>query len=435
MKIKILLSLFISLIISYVSAQAPNGYYNTAEGKNGAELKTALYNIIKGHVQYPYTSSSSVDVWDILKETDRDPNNPNNVILIYTGLSVNAAQEYNNGKGWTREHVWAKIHGNFGTELGAGTDAHHLRPCAVEVNSERSSRWFAECTTPVYYNGTATGCYKGTSEWTWKPRAEVQGDVARMIFYMATRYEGENGEPDLELIDYLPTNNNSTAPLFAKLSDLLVWNLIDPIDEFEMNRNNVIFKYQKNRNPFIDHPEYANLIWGEGSNSPMFTSHPITDARVGLPYQYDISAYVIDSSQLTYSLQQAPSWLELTDYGNGTALLAGIPDSDAKGSYVVSINVSSDSQHSVNQEFYIDVENFTLSTEQPEQKPQIIINDNKLFIINTKCYSVQIFDILGNLCKKTNYSDYIDVSDLKRGIYILEINNGITSQKQRFAVN
>ena len=138
------------------SSQIPAGYYDDAQGLGGDVLKTALYNIIKGHTEYIYTTDTT-DVWDILKETDRDPDNPDNVILIYTGWSVDAAQEWNNGDGWEREHVWAKSRGDFGTDPGAGTDVHHLRPIDPSVNSARNNRWFAECYEEYFDNGIPTG--------------------------------------------------------------------------------------------------------------------------------------------------------------------------------------------------------------------------------------------------------------------------------------
>jgi endonuclease I len=257
-----LLSLGFFLYGWVLFAQAPAGYYDAAAGLKGKALKAALYQIIKGQTTYPYTSSST-DVWDILKETDRDPDHPENVILLYTGRSVNAAQEYNSGKGWSREHVWAKSRGDFGTKPPAGTDVHNLRPADVSVNSTRSNRWFDTCSVMVYDNGVATGSYKSNTRWVWQPRKAVEGDVARMIFYMATRYEGENGEPDLQIIDYLPDDKKTKAPLFAMLHTLLKWNEDDPVDTFEQHRNEVIYSYQHNRNPFIDHPEYVQLIWGD----------------------------------------------------------------------------------------------------------------------------------------------------------------------------
>jgi endonuclease I len=257
-----------------IFGQIPNGYYNTAQGYTGSELKTKLNTIIKGHVEFPYTSGST-DVWDILKETDKDPNNPNNVILLYSGWSTNGEEEYNGGNGWNREHVWAKSHGNFGNNEGPGTDVHALRPCDVSINSARSNRWFAECSTEYIDGDGPTGCFTSSTDWVWKPNENVKGDVARMIFYMATRYEGEGIEPDLQIIDYLPSNNNTSDPIHAKLSDLLLWHAQDPVDDWERNRNNIIYyDFQNNRNPFIDQPEYAQLIWGDLS-----ATAPINDVQ------------------------------------------------------------------------------------------------------------------------------------------------------------
>ena len=97
----------------------------------------------------------------------------------------------------------------------------------------------------------------------------MKGDVARMIFYMAVRYEGENGELDLELIDSIPSDDNLSLPLHAKVTDLLQWNEQDPVSNWERNRNDIIYyNYQQNRNPFIDHPEWAMDIWGYFLNAP-----------------------------------------------------------------------------------------------------------------------------------------------------------------------
>ena len=97
--------------------------------------------------------------------------------------------------------------------------------------------------------------------YTWEPRDAVKGDVARMIFYMATRYEGDSGEPDLEVVDYAPSAPNG-EPVHGVLSALFQWHIEDPVDEWEENRNDIIYEdYQENRNPFIDHPEFVELIF------------------------------------------------------------------------------------------------------------------------------------------------------------------------------
>jgi endonuclease I len=255
----LIVSLFLSgFSFNNLIGQIPSGYYNGTENLNGISLKSKLHEIIKGHKEYPYTSNFT-DVWDILKETDKDTLRSDNIILFYTDWSVNAAQEYNDGAGWTREHIWAKSHGNFGTETGPGTDVHALRPCDVSLNSKRSNLDFAEGGEIYTDPDGITGC-KYTSN-SWEPNDAFKGDVARMIFYMAVRYEGGTTEPNLEVVDYVNSSPNY-EPLHGKLSDLLKWNLADPPDNGERRRNDIIYyKYQHNRNPFIDNPEFADKIF------------------------------------------------------------------------------------------------------------------------------------------------------------------------------
>lgn len=269
-----ILSVLLFAISIACFGQIPSGYYDTADGLSGDPLKTALYDIIKGHTEYPYTSSST-DTWDIIKLTDQDPSDPTKVICIYSGFSRDAAAEYNSGAGWNREHVWAKSRGDFGTTKGAGTDIHHLRAADVSTNSARSNRNFNDPCDTQYVDGDGTtDSYTCSGEFSWEPRDEVKGDVARMIFYMATRYEGENGEPDLELTETLQ-GQTAKDPLHGVLSVLIDWHNADPVSTTETSRNDIIYSYQGNRNPYIDHPEYVALIWGSGSSTtPTITSSP-----------------------------------------------------------------------------------------------------------------------------------------------------------------
>lgn len=211
MKYHLLLRTLILYVLLYGSvfnyAQIPESYYSSAEGLNGMKLKATLNDIIDDHVQFPYTSTK-IDVWDILKVTDRDTIDSNKIILIYTGWTFDASLEYNRGRGWTREHVWAKSRGDFGVKLGPGTDVHAIRPCDVTVNSFRSNRWF-DCGEYEYIDEDGSiGCYTDSITWVWEPRDEVNGDVARMFFYMATRYEGE---VDLFMIDSIPRDNKNES--------------------------------------------------------------------------------------------------------------------------------------------------------------------------------------------------------------------------------
>jgi endonuclease I len=224
-------------------------YYAPAIGKSGAALRSALHAIIRNQTVLTYDQ-----VWTALKDTDQDPANSNNVIEVYSGRSI---AKSNNGGGadqWNREHVWAKSHGDFGTAQGPGTDVHHLRPEDVTVNSDRGNLDFDNGGSAV---NQCPDCWRDGD--SFEPRDAVKGDVARMIFYMAIRYEGDDGWPDLE-----PNNSvgNGSAPAIGKLSVLKQWNQQDPPDAFEQRRNQRIYDaWQHNRNPFIDHPEWASSIW------------------------------------------------------------------------------------------------------------------------------------------------------------------------------
>ncbi len=303
---KKLLSLLLLAFALSSFGQIPTGYYDSAEGLQGEELKAALNQIITNHTDYPYTSSST-DTWDILKESDRDPTNPDNVILIYTGWSVEAGlpgEEYDNGNGWSREHIWAKSHGFPSESQDAYRDAHHLRPCDISVNSARGTKDFDNGGTP---HSEATEC--NTDSDSWEPRPAVKGDIARMMFYMATRYEGENGDPDLELVDY--TGTSTDTPYFGKLSTLIQWNEEDPVDDFESNRNEVVYSYQGNRNPFIDHPEFVDAIYNPTStgilskaelqNIKIYPNPVVNNITIDAPDRYIVEIYTVIGERIVVS--------------------------------------------------------------------------------------------------------------------------------------
>ncbi|MFA3872325.1 endonuclease I family protein [Streptomyces sp. MMCC 100] len=224
-------------------------YYKDAIGKTGTGLKSSLHTIISDQTKLSYSG-----VWDALKATDEDPDNTGNVILLYSGVSRSKSLNGGDTGDWNREHVWAKSHGGFGTATGPGTDLHHLRPSDVRVNSVRGNKDFDDGGSAVSEGGGSL-----TDSDSFEPRDAVKGDVARMIFYMAVRYEGGDGFADLEVNGQV---DNGSNPYIGKLSVLKAWNDEDPPDAFEEHRNQVIYDdYQHNRNPFVDHPEWVESIW------------------------------------------------------------------------------------------------------------------------------------------------------------------------------
>lgn len=242
------------VLIQSIAAQVPEGYYNSAAGLTGPALKAALHNIIDDHAELDYDETTMV-----LESLDVDTLNPNNVTCIYTGWSIPKNAYATGNDGWNKEHVWARSHGDFGFTPPEGSDLFNLFPCDATVNSAKGNRDFDEGNVEYLDAGVPTGCY--TADYTWEPRGAMKGDVARAMFYMAVRYEGDTGELDLELVDYVNSSPNG-EPLHGNLETMLQWHQEDPVDNYERRRNDSIYYlYQDNRNPFIDHPEYVEQIW------------------------------------------------------------------------------------------------------------------------------------------------------------------------------
>ncbi|MFT4928975.1 MAG: serine protease [Phenylobacterium sp.] len=233
-----------------------NTYYSNASGQTGNNLKTALNGVIKnGHTKLSYTPG----VWDALGFTDEDPNNSSNVLLIYKGTSINKATragQSSSQDAWNREHVWAKSHGFPSSGQWAYTDIHHLRPSDVSINSTRSNKDFDNGGTAI-----SEAPSNFTDSDSFEPRDEVKGDVARMVFYMDVRYEGNDssGTPDLEIADYVGTGSQA---LLGKLCTLVAWHRADAVSAWEVRRNGRIHQTQGNRNPFIDNPDWVESIYG-----------------------------------------------------------------------------------------------------------------------------------------------------------------------------
>lgn len=292
----------------------PNGYYDTIDGLTGEPLKNTLNDIITNHTEYSYTDKDldDMDVWKMLRDADEDPENSDNIILFYSAYSwPKECQDTNtnllpdicfeNGDRdadyveWNREHIWSKSHGEFededeyefedsfgGYALGAHTDGHHLVAAERAMNSTKNNRFFDDCHDGINDDNLVDRDYGNYTcgEWYFEPRDAVKGDVARMLFYMATRYEGENDDyvdleltTDLYLYEDLGTKiNRSKIPYYENLAVLLRWHMEDPVDEWEIERNESIFQIQNNRNPFIDMPELVSLVWGTPENPIEYVS-------------------------------------------------------------------------------------------------------------------------------------------------------------------
>ena len=250
-----------------VSSTAPVGYYASLEGKSGAILKQAIQDIIANPTVV--REQNYGDAYDVLKDADQNPLNSSQVWLMYVEQprSKLDIQTGTSGTGfWNREHIYCQSRGGFADAtlnvpdginvwlptdandiLAGHADVHHIRAEDSPENSSRSNRNYG-----VDYNGPAG------SQGSW------HGDVARALFYMAVRYNGlnvVNGDP-----------SDAVLGQIGDLATLLTWNTSDVSDDFEMNRNNIVYTWQMNRNPFIDYPNLADYIWGNHVGDVWFSS-------------------------------------------------------------------------------------------------------------------------------------------------------------------
>ena len=266
---------------SITCAQIPSGYYDSAAGKTGQELRAALHNIIKDHTvvsydglkaAYFYTDAySDGTLWDIYSD--------------YHWTSGKVCGNYEGeGDCWNREHTWPQ------SWFGSGTpksDLFHVLPTDGYVNNRRSNYPYGEVGSYTYksQNGSKLGTCKtsGYSGTVFEPIDEYKGDIARNFFYMSTRYYTE---------DSGWSSSDMTTKCEIKewaLKMLLRWHEQDPVSQKELDRNNVIYaSYQGNRNPFIDHPEYAEMIWDEtwqeGNVFNITSATNLSGGTVSAPY-------------------------------------------------------------------------------------------------------------------------------------------------------
>jgi endonuclease I len=237
-----------------------NDYYATITvGLTSNELRTELNSIIRDHFRYSYTPC----VWEMIADTDQDPENPDNVIDLYTGRSIPLLRRdcgYNDNDAWNREHVWAKSHGFPNDKQHGYTDINHLCAADKSVNGDRSNYDFKMGGNE---HDECTGCSLDSAAATWEPPDRVKGRIARMLMYMEIRYNGndesDGGMPDLVLVD--TSTKGLKEPTIGYLPDLLDWHCKFPVSDTERIRNNKVHSWQGNRNPFIDHPEYVESIW------------------------------------------------------------------------------------------------------------------------------------------------------------------------------
>ncbi len=301
-------------------------YYQSITATSGNELLSQIRDLM---VSTHKTYTSYDDSGKNMKQTqvDYDPSNPNTRLIdFYTHASM--ANPWNSGNLYNREHVWCQSlsNGLWGDTLG-GADMHHIRPTFKSVNSSRNNRYYSEFDSSISAT-SKTYTYEGKKYdygFTYgadyfEPIDKVKGDVARIVLYIFTHYnspqylkinnlntsttnignvvsndKGSGNLPITNLIQFVNKTNNKENAF-----DMLVrWNQLDPVDQFEINRNNGVYAIQGNRNPFIDYPEYVDAIWGETSieegNLIRLEVNQNYQKEVGFNAKYDLNSIKINA--------------------------------------------------------------------------------------------------------------------------------------------
>jgi endonuclease I len=258
-----LICLLLVLASLPATAQPPDGYYSSADGLTGKALQQALHDIIDEH-----TSVTYADLWTCFQNTDKKPDgtvwdmysdipggNPAYTFTFITGQCGDYSKE---GDCYNREHSFPKSWFNDAAPMY--TDLFHIYPTDGWVNNKRGNLPYGETSDPSWTstNGSMVGpsSVSGYEGVVFEPVDEYKGDFARTYFYMATRYYGEDSQwPGSDMTD-------GAQPKEWALAMLLAWHRADTVSTKETDRNNEVYKYQQNRNPFIDDPDFVEKIWG-----------------------------------------------------------------------------------------------------------------------------------------------------------------------------
>ena len=348
-------STLLLLVVTAAIAQIPSGYYATSTG-TGYTLKTQLYNIIKGHTDPGYAG-----LYTTYQTSDRDYYYENDgTILDMYSEKPTGTDPYSYGAGTTqrcgtysvegdcynREHIIPQS--TFNSAAPMVSDAHFITPTDGKVNGQRSSYPHGNVATASWtsLNGSKLGSsgtagYTGT---TFEPIDEFKGDIARMYFYFATRYE--NTVAGYSYAMFNGTSNQVFTTAFLNL--LITWHNQDPVSAREIARNNAIYNSQNNRNPYIDHPEYVQVIWNSTADAqaPTTPTNLVASGTTSNSVSLNWTASTDNIGVTGYNVY-INSALNTTVTGT-TTTITGLAASTAYSFYVVAKDAAGNSSASSN---------------------------------------------------------------------------------------
>ena len=350
MKYLYILFLFTSI---FNFAQVPAWYYDTATG-NGYTLKTQLKNIIStdhtdqgyGALYTAYQTSDTDSYYEgdgtVL---DMYSENPSGVDSYnYNHNEMNCGSYTIEGDCYNREHIFPQ--GFFNSQYPMKSDIHHVVPSDGRVNGFRGNYPFGEVGTNLISqsnitnptsNGSKVGncIYPGYSGIVFEPIDEFKGDIARMLFYFAVRYEDEvtSGSWDAHTKANNPLNGTNDQVYETWYINLLYdWHIGDPVSQRDIDRNDAAYTYQGNRNPFIDHPEYVINVWGNLLSTPIYEDitsvsiypNPVKDNFVYFSYTQNLDIIIYDvlgKQVIIENITPAKDFINISNLNKGIYLV------------------------------------------------------------------------------------------------------------------
>lgn len=304
----------VAIADSSTTAYYSGNYYNSIDTSlRGDDFRDKLANLITTtHTTYTvYNGGSNLALNNVFDKTDKNPNG-SGMVLFYTGTVVSSFSS----SGANREHVWPKNGGKaFSAESECGSDAHHLRPCDQTLNSSRGSLSYGEVTDSVVKQGGSTSygnlCYRSGS--FFYPGEGYRGATARILMYVQTRW---GNKFNLQFVD-----GAGHSKTIGDFKTLMKWHLEELPTQEEINRNQAVYEIQGNRNPFIDHPEYAAYIYSEAGS--YYANNGTTMAN-------EVNALLANNNPYGGQTNVEPTKLTLDEYsctlevGQSRALTLGV---------------------------------------------------------------------------------------------------------------
>ena len=407
---------------SLSSIAQPAGYYHSAEGLTGNQLKSALHNIIKDHSSISYAqiwnafwstdNKGNGIVWDMY--SDRPNGNPPYTFHLGNDQCGNYSGE---GDCYNREHSWPQSW--FNDQTTPRTDLHHIFPTDGYVNNRRSNYPFGEVRSASWtsQNGSKLGTSKtpGYSGTVFEPIDEYKGDFARALFYMSVRYYGEDS-------GWKSSDMTNKSELKSWAIDMLLrWNELDPVSQKEIDRNNTIYNdYQHNRNPFIDNPDYANMIWDPNWTG---TSHTIVASA-------DAHGSITPSGNVTVDYGQNVTFTITPDQGYVVSDVK--VDGVSKGALSTYTFSNVTAGHTIRASFVVSgTSTLEISDSEPYFYPNPVRRGGTLTFKkqNQEVNNLVICDLSGRTMLKMCVTNEVDYTltlpkDLQAGFYCLRLMNG-----------